>query len=125
MLIMNEQHIFDAMQQTSVIAGRMGFSSQQQLLLTLATEEALMNAYEHSYQKVGVEIEWVTHASHLDIFVKQLGPLFSLETTTDVNMAARGRGLQLILHIMDEISVEKAANGYITLKMTKKMSSPL
>jgi len=105
----DENGIIEAMDITEQLACKMGFSSYDRLFLRLATEEACSNAYEYC-QKTHQSffyVFWRISKTKLTICVKHEGPMFKVEKRNDVNTGLRGRGLQLILHIMDQVQVEK------------------
>ncbi len=57
------------------------------------------------------------------IIVKQRGGCFSVAQTDVVNTGPRGRGLQLITHIVDDVYVKQAGNNVLfCMCKCKKMS---
>ena len=53
------------------------------------------------------------------ISVNQPGPTFKIIKEEQMNDGQRGRGLQLILHIMDEVWLEQEEADRVTLYMKK------
>ena len=53
------------------------------------------------------------------ISVNQPGPSFKIIKEEQMNDGPRGRGLQLILHIMDEVWLEQEEVDRVTLYMKK------
>jgi serine/threonine-protein kinase RsbW len=107
--IKNEDDIIKAMEITEQLATKLDFSLRDQLFLRLATEEACTNAYEYC-QKTNqsyFQVFWGLDEDKISICVKHQGPLFKVKKTDEVNTSPRGRGLQLILNIMDHVQVEK------------------
>ena len=106
---------------TDYLAGSVGFPPNNQLLLRLVTEEAAVNALEYS-AKDGqhiIEVFWYITKEEFVISVKQPGPTFKIEKQEQMNNGPRGRGLQLILHIMDEVWLEQEEGDWVTLYMKK------
>lgn len=123
--IASENDILYAMDITRQLAEQIALSSNEQILLSLVTEEALVNAIEHCVKKepVCVSIQWEISNIALEIIVTQPGVIFSIEKSNDVNMDARGRGLQLILHIMDKVWLEQLEQHVVQLHMVKKYNT--
>lgn len=112
-----------AMQITAIEAAKAGFEEDQIVLLQLATEEACANACE--YAQAGndpVFVTWREHEGSFMITVRQTGHPFPLEVPqwTGVNTSARGRGLLLILYLMDEVR-QLRRHPYVYLRMAKSM----
>jgi len=115
MTIMKTVDILKAMDITEQLANEIGFLPRDCLFLRLATEEACTNAYEYC-QKTGrlpFRIFWKIDTSQFTIIVKQRGGCFSVAKTDNVNTGARGRGLQLIAHIVDEVFVKRTGNNVL------------
>jgi serine/threonine-protein kinase RsbW len=107
--VKNEDDIMKAMEITEELANELDFPPRDQLFLRLATEEACTNAYEYC-QKTNqfyFQVFWRIDEDKISICVKHQGPLFKVKKTDEVNTNPRGRGLQLILNIMDRVQVEK------------------
>jgi len=107
--VKDENDIMEAMDITEQLAYKVGFSSYDRLFLRLATEEACANAYEYCQMtnQPFFYVIWRVSETKLTICVKHEGPLFKIEKRDEINTELRGRGLQLILHIMDYVQVEK------------------
>ncbi|WP_167568911.1 ATP-binding protein [Brevibacillus migulae] len=122
--IFNEADIWDAMAQTERIAREMAFPASEILYLRLVTEEACTNAFEHysSVQTLPYEVRWQIHPDRLEIMIRECGQLFSLPAGGTLNpQSLRGRGLPLILHLMDEVNVRQEET-YIEFTMRKDRS---
>lgn len=121
MIIEIEEDVLQAMAYTDYLAGSLGFLPNDQLLLRLVTEEAVVNALEYSAKNDQHEIEvfWYSSNEEFVISIKQPGPAFKIEKQENVNYGHRGRGLQLILHIMDEVWLEQEEENRVTLYMKK------
>ncbi|WP_102345041.1 ATP-binding protein [Bacillus sp. Marseille-P3661] len=123
-LVKREMDIFQVIELTENIARNMGFRNEETLFLKLVIEEACMNAYEYC-QKTDqdvFQVRWSLTSELLDICIKHKGEIFPIaEEPKELNHGNRGRGLQLIKHIMDEVKVMK--NGdYVELFMKKMIS---
>lgn len=117
--IHSEDDILNAMTKTSTLAERMGFPPREQTLLCLATEEAIVNAMEHGEgQPPFVEVDWEMKTDALQLAIKQKGKHFKLLEKSNEPYSLRGRGLQLILHIMDKVWLDEQ-DGFIILHMKK------
>lgn len=64
-------------------------------------------------------IQWKEQTDRLIISVKHKGSNFTIEKNDHVNTGPRGRGMQLILNIMDKVWLEQEGQ-FITLYMEKK-----
>ncbi len=127
LLVKKVDDISCAMDMTNKIANEMGFIHYDILFLRLVTEEACMNAYEYC-QKTNQEGFWIcwdhNHKDSLSIFIKHRGKKFVIAPMTEVNRGLRGRGLQLILNLMDYVQVQE--NGeYVELVMRKYITQNL
>ena len=121
MKIVTDEDVLQAMEWTEKYAKSIGFLHTDQLLLRLVTEEAIVNAREYS-SKDGqneVKVNWYFKHKVLVISVKQLGAFYSINKQEDINYGLRGRGLQLILNIMEEVWLEQEEKNKITLHMKK------
>jgi len=115
MMIMETADILKAMDMTEQLANEVGFLPRDCLFLRLATEEACTNAYEYC-QKTGrlpFKIFWKIDTDQFTMIVKQRGGCFSVAQTDGVNTGSRGRGLQLITHIVDDVYVKRAGNNVL------------
>lgn len=117
--IHSEDDVLEAMTKTGKMAERIGFPPKEQTLLCLATEEAIVNALEHGEkQHPFVEVEWETETDAFQLAIKQKGKRFKLLEKEHEPYSLRGRGLQLILHIMDKVWLDEK-DGFIILYMKK------
>lgn len=119
--IVSRIEILDAMARTAELAESMGFPPKEQTLLSLVTEEALANAWEHgrSTESSLIEVDWMINGYALQLAIKQKGKRFKLETPEISSVSLRGRGLQLIKNIMDEVWLEEE-NEMVVLHMKKQ-----
>lgn len=118
---MKERDIIQAMEFTEKIASRIGFHSNDRLLLKLITEEACMNAYEYckTTKQNHFHIYWFHIKEELTILIIHKGENFRIDLNHDeVNYGPRGRGLQLIVNIMDQVDVQ-VHGEYIEFSMKK------
>lgn len=127
LLVKKADDITCAMDMTDEIANEMGFIDYDILFLRLVTEEACMNAYEYC-QKTNQQGFWIcwdhNQKDSLSIFIKHQGKKFMIAPMTEANCGLRGRGLQLILNLMDCVQVQE--NGeYVELVMRKYITQDL
>lgn len=108
LLITSEEDILTAMSITRELARITGFPEKEILFLQLATEEACTNAFEYSDKQTNdpVKVTWSIFRRNFELIVTQRGSSFSLVQRNEVNIGLRGRGLQLISHLMDEVRIE-------------------
>ena len=118
MIIKNENDVIQAMEYTSTAVKQLSYTHKLQILLCLATEESLVNALEHG-EKASVEVFWTISHNEFFLKVKQSGPLFEIEWNDELNVGSRGRGIQLILNIMDEVWLNQEDDNSFTLNMKK------
>ncbi|SFA50545.1 serine/threonine-protein kinase RsbW [Parageobacillus thermantarcticus] len=113
--VMVDSDIMKAMDITEQIASEMGFLPRECLFLRLATEEACMNAYEYCQKtnQLPFEVFWKCGKEKLVIVVKQHGKKFDITRRDVVNKGSRGRGLQLIIHIVDHVYLEQKGNNVL------------
>jgi serine/threonine-protein kinase RsbW len=118
--VTKDADIMKAMEITEQIASGMGFSPRDCLFLRLATEEACTNAYEYCQKnnQLPFKVFWKRERQHLIIVVKQRGKKFAIKREDEVNKSSRGRGLQLITHIVDHAYVKQKGN-YVLFYMCK------
>jgi serine/threonine-protein kinase RsbW len=119
--ISNKEDIITAMELTKEMAETEKFSATDSIFLQLATEEACVNAYEHSnvQQDKEIEVIWLVTSMEMEISVCQKGGVFEMPSYMEPNLEPRGRGLALIRIIMDEVRLI-TSGAYIILKMYKK-----
>ncbi|SOC13376.1 serine/threonine-protein kinase RsbW [Ureibacillus xyleni] len=112
MEIVSEHDVLKAMDYTSDLARKLGYLDNDQLFLCLVTEESLVNALEYG-ENNSIEIQWKRFEQELEICIKQHGKMFHFEKSDELNFGSRGRGMQLILNIMDEVWLEEAGETII------------
>lgn len=115
-----------AMQITAIEAAKAGFDPGQVALLQLATEEACANASEYAQtDKDPIFVTWRACGGSFTITVRQTGHPFPLAypPRPEANTGARGRGLLLILHVMDEVK-QLRRHPYVYLRMVKSVGQP-
>ncbi|WCN39782.1 ATP-binding protein [Aneurinibacillus uraniidurans] len=90
---------------TGEVARSTGFTDKESLLLCLAAEEACTNAYEYMTEngQGNFHIYWRVFPDRLVMEVTEPGDCFSITLRQETNDQPRGRGIQLILSIMDEV----------------------
>ncbi|WP_458412044.1 ATP-binding protein [Schinkia sp. CFF1] len=114
--------IFLAMAITDRIARVSGFLHNERIFLRLVTEESCMNAFEYcqNTNQSGFLIGWdKSQGDSLTIFIKHKGKKYNITPrTNEANRGLHGRGLLLIVNLMDKVFIEE--NGeYVTLLMRK------
>lgn len=125
MQINSQNDVLQAMEQTVLLAEQLAISSNEQLLLSLVTEEALVNALEYcdTLGEKFVSIQWDITNRVFNIAVTQYGIMYPIEKKDEINYSNRGRGLQLILHIMDRVWLEQVNEHKVTLHMQKHLET--
>lgn len=127
LLVTNVDDISLAMDMTDVIAKKVGFLHDDILFLRLVTEEASMNAYEYCQKtnQHGFWIHWDDKAKdYLVICIKHQGKKYPITPMVEANRGLRGRGLHLIVNLMDFVQVEE--NGeYVELVIKKYITQNL
>ncbi|USB31748.1 ATP-binding protein [Paenibacillus sp. YPG26] len=120
--IKSKDDIADAMEITANLARKCGCSYPQTLKLQLVTEEACMNAYEYCQEQThsSFQICWSFRNKKFEIVVRQTGGTITLLQKNDVNVGLRGRGLTLILSLLDQVEVRKV-NQFVELYMMKEI----
>lgn len=91
-----------------------GFDHKDSLFIKLATEEACINAWEYCKSKnySTFSVAWKKRiGTFLEVIVSHKGEKFEINQDECVNKGARGRGLQLILAIMDIVKVDKCLHN--------------
>lgn len=119
--VVTADDVLKAMDYMGQLAETISNQMTDRVLLPLVVEEALVNALEYGakQEQLAVSIEWAVSDEYLEIAVQQVGASFEVKQSTSVNTGTRGRGLQLILHIMDEVNVVETAHGTVVLQMRK------
>lgn len=127
LLVKKADDISHAMDVTDEIANEIGFIHYDILFLRLVTEEACMNAYEYC-QKTNQQGFWIcwdhNQKDNLSILVKHLGKKFAITPMNEANRGLRGRGLQLIVNLMDYVQVRESGE-YVELVMRKYITQNL
>ncbi|OCA81955.1 hypothetical protein A8F95_14665 [Bacillus wudalianchiensis] len=111
--IKTKEDIFSAMTVTEELANEQEFSIHDVIKMRLATEEACTNSYEYCRAK-GMSyflIKWSATPSLIEITVRQKGKAsFPLIEQADVNTGLRGRGIALMVHLMDKVEIRRRKN---------------
>lgn len=110
-----------AMQNTVELAKQTGFSDEESTFLKLVTEEACVNAFENYGKKF--EFRCGTDRTFFEIVLTQAGGgLFNIELNqeTSINQSLRGRGLQLIRELMDEVTIDRQGER-VVFSMKKQL----
>lgn len=127
LLVKNPDDISQAMDMTEEIAEKIGFLHDDILFLRLVTEEGCMNAYEYCQKtdQHGFWIYWDDKTKdYLDICIKHRGKKYTITPMVEANRGLRGRGLHLIVNLMDYVQVQE--NGeYVELVMRKYITQNL
>jgi serine/threonine-protein kinase RsbW len=99
----------------------------------VAIRESVINAIKHGNQNdaakhVFVEFETITHdgAAELTIRVRDQGPGFDPEEIADPLapenlLKSSGRGIFLIRNFMDDVTLRRAPEGGMEIRMTKRV----
>jgi serine/threonine-protein kinase RsbW len=99
----------------------------------VAVRESVINAIKHGNQNdaakhVFVEFETITHdgAAELTIRVRDQGPGFDPEEIADPLapenlLKSSGRGIFLIRNFMDDVTLRRAPEGGMEIRMTKRV----
>lgn len=110
-VVKNPNDIIRAMDMTEKIARNIHLPKNDLIFLRLVTEEACMNAFEYCLGtgQSDFEIGWELNEQVLVIHLKHKGEKFSLDhiDNNEINYGLRGRGLKLIVNLMDEVDVEQ------------------
>lgn len=119
--IKNEDDIFEAMKYTELLAYQQSFNINEIMKLQLVTEEACTNAYEYSVKhgKQSFKIQWLVTPEFFEMVIVQEGQVFPLVQRDEVNKGLRGRGITLILNLMDVVEVREN-NNFVELYMRKE-----
>lgn len=114
--------IFKAMEKTKALAKRCDINEKEIFFLQLVTEESCYNAYEYckENQKQYFSFSWTINEKSLILTVYHEGELFEVKINEAVNLGSRGRGLQLISNLMDDVQVRMKEN-IVQLVMIKHL----
>lgn len=117
--IRTKDDIYEAMKCTEMLLTMKEFSQTSILKLQLVTEEACTNAYEYCL-KSGlwpIQVEWRITPNAFELIVRQKGKRIPLTNKKNIiNSGPRGRGITLILNLMDEVEVREG-EGFVELYM--------
>lgn len=102
---------------------------QKGMRLFVAVNEAVNNALFHANRELpgaGVQIVAVDEGESLRVSVRSEGNGFEHDLRTDPDVFSdffreSGRGVQIILHVVDEVRIEESGST-VTLRMAKKES---
>jgi serine/threonine-protein kinase RsbW len=121
-MINKEEDIVTAIEITDEISKNLGFEEKDQLFLRLVTEEACVNAYENvsSLEEKSIYMDWCKYDNYFGIKIWHVGKTFQPKSYQGVNIGPRGRGLHLIVSLMDRVRVEQEGE-YVILYMGKKL----
>ena len=114
----------------SKIAKRMGFKDEHAFNISLAVDEAYVNAVEHGACNVDAEVkvEFSVYSDRLEVSVSDTGCGFNVDEfdiPEDFNLVrtVRGRGLGLIKILTDEMDIESSVGNGTTIKFVKYIES--
>lgn len=113
--------IIKAMLTTKELAEKHQFPLSTIMKLQLVTEEACTNAWEYCLRE-GIStymVIWNLTNTSFEIIVRQKGTVFPIVQVKDNQTGLRGRGLTLMMNIMDRIEVRDMGE-YIELYMVKE-----
>ncbi|BAU29919.1 serine/threonine-protein kinase RsbW [Aneurinibacillus soli] len=112
---------------TGEVARSAGFTSKESLLLCLAAEEACTNAYEYITQngQENFHMYWMIFPDRLVMEVTEPGDCFSITLRQETNDQSRGRGIQLILNIMDEVRLNFTKSSLSVVMEKRKVGIPI
>lgn len=104
--------VYNAMNITRDFACSVGFTNEQILYLVLVTEEACTNSLKHGDTNVPPTIHWRLNENDFEMRIIQYGSNdFEIAPKNELNDSKSGRGLQIILFLMDEVKLEKNENS--------------
>ncbi|OCA85118.1 hypothetical protein A8F95_10565 [Bacillus wudalianchiensis] len=120
MPIKTEKDVWEAMKRNDQLAEKLGFPPTVQIMLRLALEEAAVNSLEYGRgsSHEPVHLSWNVDNHTIRISLKQKGSRFCIGKKEEVNVSSCGRGLQLILNIMDKVWLDEK-EGYVIFHMQK------
>ena len=120
---------------TEHIARRLGFDDESLHWTTMAVRESVVNAITHGNGNDPAKLVFIdytatpeAHPSYFIVCVRDQGPGFDpdalKEPLTPENMLnTSGRGVLLILQFMDDVSMRRAPQGGMEVRMTKRIRS--
>jgi serine/threonine-protein kinase RsbW len=118
---------------TEHIARRLGFDDESLHWTAMAVRESVVNAITHGNRSDPSKIVFINYAvspesepADFIVTVRDQGPGFDPETVKDPltpeNMlSASGRGVFLIRQFMDDVSMDRAPQGGMEVRMTKRI----
>jgi len=113
------------------VCAKCGCTEDATFEVATALNEALMNAIVHGYQSMrgDIKVLFSRKGSNLNVEVEDKGHGFVYQPANDIEgsyewaMRSKGRGLPIIRHLMDEVSVDSLPGKGTLIKMTKMISS--
>ncbi|WLR51427.1 ATP-binding protein [Bacillus tianshenii] len=121
LVVKNEDDIYKAIVMTQDLLRHTSFNEEDQTLIQLAAEEASTNAFKYCSQDK-IIVKWKISLEYLIVEVWQKGQIFSISASQNVNTTSSGRGLPLIIGIMDEVHLAQR-EGWVGLVLTKNMDA--
>jgi anti-sigma regulatory factor (Ser/Thr protein kinase) len=103
---------------------RRGVARGDAVDITLACSEACANAIEHpmTVERQAVEVRAAVQANEVEIVVRDFGS-WAVETAAEAG--TRGRGLEMIRALMDEVAVRRIAHGtQVTMRRRLESDRP-
>jgi anti-sigma regulatory factor (Ser/Thr protein kinase) len=115
---------------TEMIARRMGFNEEKIFDLSMAVDEAYVNAIEHSGcpEQLNLEVEFMIYVDRLEISVSDSGcgfdtTRFKIPKSLKDLQGSRGRGLSLIRQLSDRFELDSIPGNGTLIKIIKFISS--
>jgi len=124
----DKKYVLMVRKAVNCIARNLGFSEEMAADIELSASEAISNAVEHGSPEHGGNAVVVTcriDAHALTIDVRDEGPGFEPNLggpDGDQSLTERGRGLQLIYHLMDSVKVSRTRKGS-RVRMVKQVGA--
>ena len=118
---------------TEHIARRLGFDDEALHWTAMAVRESVVNAITHGNDSDPAKIVFIDYSAAPDskpaefiVAVRDQGRGFDPETlknplTPENMLSANGRGVFLIRQFMDEVTIRRAAEGGMEVRMTKRI----
>lgn len=100
-----------------------GFSAADIYAMKVAVSEACANAIEHGSPKGEsdtFEFEVSCSNDELQIRIKDNGVFKARSATEGAHLSTRGRGIYLMMALMDSVKLEESENGTMVLMTRKK-----
>jgi serine/threonine-protein kinase RsbW len=120
---------------TEHIARRLGFDEESLHWTTMAVRESVVNAITHGNDSDPARIVFIDYTvtpavepAHFIVSVRDQGRGFDPETikdplTPENVLSTSGRGIFLIRQFMDDVSMRRAPQGGMEVRMTKRIRS--